>query len=88
MVSGHLTSRLIEEAAHSFSDIENLQRVLDGLVQADQAAAAFLAGYATYVRTHARAACDTVTERLGCRSRHAVTTWSRDRRAAARRASA
>jgi len=59
-----LDGALIEEAAHSFSDIENLQRVLDGLVQADQAAAAFLAGYATYVRTHARAACDTVTERL------------------------
>ena len=55
---------LVEEAAHSFSDIENLQRVLDGLVQADQAASAFLAGYATYVRTHARAACGVVTDRL------------------------
>jgi len=59
-----LDPSLIEEAAHSFSDIENLQRVLEGLVQADQAATAFLAGYATYLRTHARAACDTVTERL------------------------
>jgi uncharacterized protein (TIGR02680 family) len=59
-----LDAALVEEAAHSFSDIENLQRVLDGLVQADQAASAFLAGYATYVRTHARAACDVVTERL------------------------
>ncbi len=55
---------LIEEAARSFSDIENLQRVLDGLVRADGAAAAFLAGYATYLRTHARAAHDAVTERL------------------------
>ena len=67
-----LDSSLIEEAAHSFSDIENLQRVLEGLVQADQAATAFLAGYATYLRTHARAACDTVTERL------TVVTSSRD----------
>ena len=67
-----LDSSLIEEAAHSFSDIENLQRVLEGLVQADQAATAFLAGYATYLRTHARAACDTVTERLS------VVNGSRD----------
>ncbi len=52
-----LDDSLIQEAAHSFGDMENVQRTLAGLVQADAAAAAFLAGYATYLRTHARAAC-------------------------------
>jgi uncharacterized protein (TIGR02680 family) len=59
-----LDDGLILEAAHSFGDMENVQRTLAGLVQADAAASSFLAGYATYLRTHARAAGDAVTTRL------------------------
>ena len=59
-----LDDSLIDEAAHSFGDMENVQRTLAGLVQADAAAGAFLAGYTTYLRTHARAACDAVALRL------------------------
>ncbi len=59
-----LDDSLIDEAAHSFGDMENVQRTLAGLVQADAAAGAFLAGYTTYLRTHARAACDAVAVRL------------------------
>ena len=60
-----LDDSLIDEAAHSFGDMENVQRTLDGLVQADAAAGAFLAGYTTYLRTHARAACDAVAAAAG-----------------------
>lgn len=59
-----LDEHLVDEAAHSFSDMENVQRTLSGLVQADAAAAAFLVGYTTYLRTHARAEADRLTVRL------------------------
>src|SRR5689334_4975731 len=59
-----LDEGLIDEAAHSFSDMENVQRTLAGLIQADAAAGAFLAGYTTYLRTHARAEADRLTGRL------------------------
>ncbi len=59
-----LDEGLIEEAAHSFSDMENVQRTLAGLVQADAAASAFLTGYTTYLRTHARAESDRLATRL------------------------
>ncbi len=66
-----LDDALINEAAHSFSDMESVQRTLAGLVLADAAAGSFLAGYTTYLRTHARAAADALAGRLaqveGCR---------------------
>jgi uncharacterized protein (TIGR02680 family) len=54
---------LIGEAARSFDDMEAVARTLEGLVAADEATAAFLASYTTYLRTHARAAADAVTRR-------------------------
>ena len=54
---------LINEAARSFDDMEAVARTLEGLVAADEATAAFLASYATYLRTHARAAADALTRR-------------------------
>ena len=59
-----LDDSLIDEAAHSFGDMENVQRTLAGLIQADAAASSFLSGYTTYLRTHARAACDVLDGRL------------------------
>lgn len=59
-----LDDDLIAEAAHSFGDMESVQRTLTGLIQADAAAAAFLSGYTTYIRTHARAASDALAVRL------------------------
>lgn len=58
-----LDDELITEAARSFDDMESVQRTLDGLVQADNAVAAFLATYTTYLRTHARATADVVARR-------------------------
>lgn len=55
---------LISEAAHSFGDMESVQATLAGLVLADAAAGSFLAGYTTYLRTHARAAADALSTRL------------------------
>ncbi|GAA1971749.1 TIGR02680 family protein [Amycolatopsis minnesotensis] len=55
---------MIAEAARSFDDMESVQRTLDGLVKADEAASAFVSNYTTYLRTHARAAADIVTTRL------------------------
>ncbi|MFC9251198.1 TIGR02680 family protein [Amycolatopsis thailandensis] len=55
---------MVNEAARSFDDMESVQRTLDGLIKADEAAGAFLSNYATYLRTHARSAADTVTHRL------------------------
>src|SRR6185369_8183869 len=54
---------LINEAARSFDDMEAVTRTLEGLVAADEATAAFLASYTTYLRTHARAAADALTRR-------------------------
>lgn len=59
-----LDDALITEAARSFDDMERVQRTLDGLVAADDAARAFLSSYLTYLRTHARAAADAVGTRL------------------------
>jgi uncharacterized protein (TIGR02680 family) len=54
---------LLVEAARAFDDMEAVARTLEGLVAADTACAAFLAVYATYLRTHARAAADALTSR-------------------------
>jgi uncharacterized protein (TIGR02680 family) len=54
---------LLVEAARSFDDMEAVARTLEGLVAADTATSAFLSVYATYLRTHARAAADAVTAR-------------------------
>ncbi len=54
---------LVGEAARSFDDMEAVARTLEGLVAADEAASAFLTGYTTYLRTHARAAADALTRR-------------------------
>ncbi|TDU05349.1 uncharacterized protein (TIGR02680 family) [Streptomyces sp. 846.5] len=54
---------LIAEAARSFDDMEAVSRTLEGLTAADEATGAFLAGYTTYLRTHARAAADALTRR-------------------------
>ena len=43
--------------------MEAVARTLEGLVAADEATAAFLASYTTYLRTHARAAADALTRR-------------------------
>lgn len=54
---------LIAEAARSFDDMESVARTLEGLVAADEATRAFLAGYTTYLRVHARWAADALTRR-------------------------
>ncbi|TLQ44521.1 TIGR02680 family protein [Streptomyces marianii] len=58
-----LDDDLIAEAARSFDDMESVQRTLEGLAAADEAARAFLASYSTYLRVHARAAADRLTAR-------------------------
>ncbi|MFZ3492037.1 TIGR02680 family protein [Streptomyces sp. 5.8] len=59
-----LDDDLIAEAARSFDDMESVARTLEGLTAADEATRSFLAGYTTYVRTHARWAADALTRRL------------------------
>ncbi|MFI1996082.1 TIGR02680 family protein [Actinoplanes sp. NPDC020271] len=54
---------LLVEAARSFDDMEAVARTLEGLIAADAATGAFLGVYATYLRTHARAAADALTAR-------------------------
>ncbi|WP_430789465.1 TIGR02680 family protein [Actinoplanes sp. G11-F43] len=54
---------LLVEAARSFDDMEAVARTLEGLVAADAASTSFLTVYATYLRTHARAAADALTAR-------------------------
>ncbi|GIF75991.1 TIGR02680 family protein [Asanoa siamensis] len=58
-----LDDHLLVEAARSFDDMEAVARTLEGLIEADRATAAFLGVYATYLRTHARAAADALTAR-------------------------
>jgi uncharacterized protein (TIGR02680 family) len=58
-----IEDHLLVEAARSFDDMEAVARTLEGLVEADGATAAFLGVYATYLRTHARAAADALTAR-------------------------
>ncbi|MFG1608570.1 TIGR02680 family protein [Actinoplanes sp. NPDC049265] len=79
---------LLVEAARSFDDMEAVARTLEGLVAADAATAAFLAVYATYLRTHARAAADALTARgnnVGVR-REALTAARDEAEAAHQRA--
>ncbi|WP_033339734.1 SbcC/MukB-like Walker B domain-containing protein [Catenuloplanes japonicus] len=61
---------LLVEAARSFDDMEAVARTLEGLVAADGATTAFLSVYATYLRTHARAAADAVTARRASVAEH------------------
>ncbi|ASW53203.1 TIGR02680 family protein [Plantactinospora sp. KBS50] len=58
-----LDDHLVVEAARSFDDMEAVARTLEGLVAADGASTAFLNVYATYLRTHARAAADALSAR-------------------------
>ena len=58
-----IDEHLLVEAASAFDDMEAVARTLEGLVEADTACAAFLTVYATYLRTHARAAADALTAR-------------------------
>ncbi|MFF3518371.1 TIGR02680 family protein [Streptomyces sp. NPDC002573] len=58
-----LDDDLIAEAARSFDDMESVQRTLEGLAAADDATRAFLTGYSTYLRVHARVAADKLTAR-------------------------
>ncbi|MDN5857017.1 MAG: hypothetical protein L0H84_00190, partial [Pseudonocardia sp.] len=83
-----LDDALVAEAARSFDDMESVQRTLSGLVAADDAARAFLTGYVTYLRTHARAAADVVGARLAAveRTRAALARAQAGNVEAARRA--
>ncbi|GLY06925.1 MULTISPECIES: TIGR02680 family protein [Actinoplanes] len=77
---------LLVEAARSFDDMEAVARTLEGLVAADGATTVFLTVYATYLRTHARAAADALTaRRAAAGERRAALTAER---AAAREARA
>jgi hypothetical protein len=58
-----IDDHLLVEAARAFDDMEAIARTLEGLVAADAACTAFLTVYATYLRTHARAAADALTAR-------------------------
>lgn len=75
---------LIAEAARSFDDMEAVQRTLEGLAAADEAASAFLATYSTYLRVHARWAADKLTARrtTATARREAVDRAVRDTEAA------
>jgi len=76
---------LLVEAARSFDDMEAVARTLEGLIAADAATTAFLTVYATYLRTHARAAADAVTARRdGVEERRAALTAARAEAEAAR----
>jgi uncharacterized protein (TIGR02680 family) len=82
-----LEDALIVEAATSFDDMEAVARTLEGLVAADQATAAFLSVYSTYLRTHARAAADALTaRRQASQQRHLDVDREIEARRAAERA--
>jgi hypothetical protein len=82
-----LDEHLIVEAAGSFDDMEAVARTLEGLVAADTATTAFLSVYATYLRTHARAAADALTARRAALDEHrAALAVAREALAAAREA--
>lgn len=69
---------LLVAAARSFDDMEAVARTMEGLVAADQATTSFLTVYATYLRTHARAAADAVTaRRAAVDGRRAALTGAR-----------
>ncbi|MGU3433145.1 TIGR02680 family protein [Actinomycetes bacterium M1A6_2h] len=59
-----LDEHLVLEAARSFSDMEEVGRALDGLVQADQAAKRFVDVYSKYVAVQAKTDVDQVTRRV------------------------
>ncbi|GAA2676564.1 TIGR02680 family protein [Actinoplanes palleronii] len=70
--------QLLVEAARSFDDMEAVARTLEGLIAADAATGAFLGVYATYLRTHARAAADALTARRDAAAeRHATLEAAR-----------
>lgn len=76
---------LLVEAARSFDDMEAVARTLEGLIAADAATTSFLAVYATYLRTHARAAADALTaRRANADVRRAALAAARDEAEAAR----
>ncbi|WP_213456730.1 TIGR02680 family protein [Rhizomonospora bruguierae] len=78
---------LLVEAARSFDDMEAVARTLEGLVVADRATTSFLTGYATYLRTHARAAADALSaRRVAVDDRRAALAGARDAVAEATRA--
>jgi hypothetical protein len=57
-----LDDDLLEQVARSFDDLEAVQRDLDHLIAADEAARAFLTDYRGYLRTQARYRADQVIE--------------------------
>ncbi|KLL96006.1 hypothetical protein NJ76_20295, partial [Rhodococcus sp. IITR03] len=60
-----LDDDLIVEAARSFSAIEEVERTLESLAAADDAAQQFVKVYSKYLRQQARTAVDKVATRLG-----------------------
>ncbi|MEU5844362.1 TIGR02680 family protein [Rhodococcus sp. NPDC047139] len=60
-----LDDDLIVEAARSFSAIEEVERTLESLAAADDAAQQFVKVYSKYIRQQARTAVDKVGARLG-----------------------
>ncbi|MGW0023875.1 TIGR02680 family protein [Rhodococcus sp. NPDC003383] len=59
-----LDDRLVLEAARSFSDMEEVARVLESLSAADEAAQRFVTVYGRYLRQQARADVEQVAARL------------------------
>lgn len=59
-----LDDQLVFEAARSFSDMEEVARVLEGLSAADEAAQRFVTVYGRYLRQQARADVEQVAARL------------------------
>lgn len=59
-----LDEHLVLEAARSFSDMEEVGRALEGLVQADLASKRFVGVYSTYLGVQAKTDVDQVTRRL------------------------
>ncbi|KAA0023630.1 TIGR02680 family protein [Antrihabitans cavernicola] len=59
-----LDEQMVLDAARSFSDMEEVGRALEGLVQADSAAKAFVGVYAKYLAVAAKTDVDKVAARL------------------------
>ncbi len=60
-----LDEQLVLDAARSFSDMEEVGRTLEGLVQADRAAASFVTVYTKYLAVQAKTDVEQVARRLG-----------------------
>ncbi|MBY6366145.1 TIGR02680 family protein [Rhodococcoides corynebacterioides] len=67
-----LDEHLVLDAARSFSDMEEVGRALEGIAEADRAAASFLGVYGRYLSVQARTDVDQVQRRLDAVD-HAVT---------------